>query len=216
MNFYLSYGAGVGSEALRLWLLENNWPHEAVYIDHGCDWPETKEFVKTISNLTIIKPNVEGFDNLFDYCWHWKITPIIQGKRLCSHKFKVKPLLNYFKHPAIVYIGYTADEAKRIKINTEEDIFNQYPLVSKYWRRSDAEVYIELGNKTVPPRSHCWFCPLQSKGEWKLLYKKHPNLYQKAKELEQRSIKSNNKNASLAFGNKKLEDIVQEKQFELF
>ena len=68
MNFYLSYGAGVGSEALRLWLLENNWPHEAVYVDHGCDWPETQEFIKTIPNLTVIKPNVGGFDNLYEYC----------------------------------------------------------------------------------------------------------------------------------------------------
>ena len=35
MKKYLSYGAGVGSEALRLWLLEQGWEFEAVYAPWG-------------------------------------------------------------------------------------------------------------------------------------------------------------------------------------
>ena len=67
-EIYLSYGAGVVSEALRLWLLENEYDFEAVWVDHGCDWPETIEFAYKIPNLTILKPDVEGFDNLYNYC----------------------------------------------------------------------------------------------------------------------------------------------------
>jgi hypothetical protein len=55
---YLSYGAGVNSEALRLLLIDQGIEFEGVYMDHGCDWPETREFAKTIPGLTIVKPDV--------------------------------------------------------------------------------------------------------------------------------------------------------------
>jgi len=214
MNFYLSYGAGIGSEALRLWLLENNWPHEAVYVDHGCDWPETQEFVKTVPNLTVIKPNVEGFDNLYEYCLHWKIVPSFK-LRFCTDKFKIRPLYKYFKRPAVVYIGYTINEFKRMKHSRDDDLHNQYPMISMGWTLEDAINYIKSKHQVVPHRSWCWFCPFQSQGSWKELRRNHLDLYHKAKELEQISI-NENKGMTLAAGNKYLEDITQEKQGELF
>lgn len=80
MKIYLSYGAGVVSEALRLWLLENGYNFEAVWVDHGCDWPETIEFANTIPDLTILKPNVEGYDNLYDYCLKYRLVPSFMNR----------------------------------------------------------------------------------------------------------------------------------------
>ncbi len=108
-HFYLSYGGGVGSEALRLWLLEHKWPFEAVYVDHGCDWPETQEFIKTVPNLTILKPDVEGYDNLYDYCLKYRMVPSFM-KRWCTDKFKIRTLCQEFaikyKVIRIIMIGY--------------------------------------------------------------------------------------------------------------
>ena len=209
MNFYLSYGAGVGSEALRLWLLENNWPHEAVYVDHGCDWPETREFVKTIPDLTIIKPDIEGFDNLYEYCIAREIFPSI-NLHWCTDKFKVRPFLAYKKMPCIVYLGITFDESKRMRI-AEIGRYNHYPLVAMKWTRQDCINYIKSKNMPVPMRSGCWFCPFQNRGRWKQLFRKHPDLYEKSKALEVLVRKP-----SLAPGGKRLESIVQENQGRLF
>ena len=219
MKIYLSYGAGVGSEALRLWLLENNWPHEAVYVDHGCDWPETQEFVKTVPNLTIIKPDVEGFDNLYQYCLHYKMVPSFKQK-FCSDKFKVRVLYKYFKRPCIGYLGFTIEESHRMKDSKDPEIFNSFPLISMGWTRQNCIEYIKSKNMPVPMRSGCWFCPNQRKGQWKLLRKRHPELYEKAKELEKQNIKyregKGKEGLTLSRSRMKLEDITQERQGELF
>lgn len=219
MKIYLSYGAGVGSEALRLWLLENNWPHESVYVDHGCDWPETREFVKAIPNLTVIKPNVEGFDNLYEYCLHYKMFPSFK-QRWCSDKFKVRPLYQYFERPCISYIGFTIEESHRAKNSKDLQMFNHFPLISLGWTRKDCIQYIKSKKMPVPMRSGCWFCPNQKKGQFKMLRRNHPDLYQKAKELEALSMKyreERNKDPfPLSRTGIKLEDITQERQGELF
>lgn len=44
-SFYLSFGGGVNSTALYLHLLELGQEFEAVYVDHGTDYPETAEYV---------------------------------------------------------------------------------------------------------------------------------------------------------------------------
>jgi len=219
MKFYLSYGAGVGSEALRLWLIENNWPHEAVYVDHGCDWPETREFVKTVPNLTVIKPDVEGFDNLYNYCLHYKMVPSFK-QRYCSDKFKVRVLLKYFKRPCVTYLGFTIEETHRMKNSKDDDHFKQYPLISMGMTRRDCEAYIRSKGVPVPMRSGCWFCPSQRKGQWKLLRRRHPDLYKKAKELERVSTNRRKEQGkdplTISRSMMKLEDITQERQGELF
>ena len=219
MNFYLAYGAGVGSEALRLWLINHKWPHEAVYVDHDGDWPATKEFVKTIPNLTIVKPNQEGFDKVYDYLLYKKQVPSMK-LRVCTAYFKIKPMLQYFKKPCIVYLGITFDESKRMKNNPHSEVFNHYPLVSLKATREQCIEYIKLKTGNVPMKSGCFFCPFQNSSQWKLLRKNHPDLYEKAKELERVNIqdqkKKGKKPKSLSLRGMILEDLTQEKQIELF
>lgn len=219
MKIYLSYGAGVVSEALRLWLLENEYDFEAVWVDHGCDWPETIEFAHTIPNLTILKPNVEGYDNLYDYCLKYKMVPHFK-LRFCTVKFKLQTLYNYFKKPSIVYIGYTIDEENRMRQSQHKNIINCFPFLMLNWTRKNCIDYIKKLDKKVPIRSGCWFCPFQTKEQWKLLMKQHPDLYIKAKELEKLNIeyrKSKGKDPlTLHASGKSLEILTQERQMELF
>lgn len=187
MNYYLSYGAGVGSEALRLWLLDQNQPFEAVYVDHGCDWPETQQFVKTVPNVKIIRPNVEGFSNLYDYCFKYHMVPSFMN-RWCSDKFKVRCLIQYFKKPCIVFIGFTYDEAHRVDLSRTNGVSHVYPLIDNRITRAGAKRFTREHGGEVPMRSSCWFCPFQGRVQWQKLRREHIELYKKAKELEKRNI----------------------------
>ena len=190
-----------------------------MYVDHGCDWPETQEFVKTIPNLTVIKPNVEGYDNLYEYCVHYKMGPSFKH-RWCSEKFKVRVLYKYFKRPCVSYIGFTIDEAHRMKDSRDTEIFNHFPLISMKMTRQDCIEYIKSKNMPVPMRSGCWFCPSQRKSQWKLLRKKHPDLYQKAKTLEALAVEYRKERGKKPFALSRsgvyLENITQERQLTLF
>jgi len=46
MKNYLSFGGGVNSVALYLYLLDQKVEFEAVFVDHGTDWPETYDYVE--------------------------------------------------------------------------------------------------------------------------------------------------------------------------
>lgn len=219
MRFYLSYGGGVGSEALRLWLLEHKWPFEAVYVDTECDWPETQEFVKTVPNLTILKPKVNGYSNLYDYCLHYEMVPSFM-RRWCTDEFKIRTMYRYFKRPCIVYIGFTIDEAWRAHNSQCKDIFNQFPFISTLMTRSDCKEYIKSLKMPVPMRSSCWFCPYQKKDQWKMLRRLHPDLYEKAKYLEKINMdyrKSIGKTPlTIHASGKRLDILVEERQLTLF
>jgi len=216
---YLSYGAGVNSEALRLLLLDQGIDFEAVYVDHGCDWPETREFAKTIPDLTILTPNIEGFSSLYEYCLHYRLVPSLM-LRFCTSKFKIQPLYQYFEQPCICYIGIGKDEVCRCKKSRNPNIHNQFPLVVEGMDRQDCKQYIADHHLEVPGKSGCWFCPMQSKRQWRKLAKMHPDLYKKAKILEQANMNYRKKQGkiplALSVSRKRLEVITMEGQMELF
>lgn len=60
MKDYLSMGFGVNSVALYLLMEKLNMEFEAVFVDHGGDWPETYEyadyFIATGRPVTILQP----------------------------------------------------------------------------------------------------------------------------------------------------------------
>ena len=47
-------------------------------MDHGTDWPETYEYVDMFKKkypLTVLKPLVTGYNNLYEYCLYYSIVP---------------------------------------------------------------------------------------------------------------------------------------------
>ena len=108
MKTYLSFGGGVNSVAMMLLLLDEGIEEfEAVFVDHGTDWPETYKYFdmfqgwltrKGYKPITVLKPNVEGFTNLYDFYWHKKWVPS-HMRRICTDKFKIRPLFKYFDKP---------------------------------------------------------------------------------------------------------------------
>ena len=223
MRNYLSFGGGVNSVALYLWLLDNNISFEAVFVDHGTDWPETYDYVKIFKekySLTVIKPDIQGFNNLYEYCWHRKWVPTFM-RRWCTDKFKIRPIYRHCKSPAFMMVGLDFYEQKRAKISRNKGFENRYPLIEAIIDRNGCKDIIRSHNLPVPIKSGCFICPYQKTYQWKELRRNHPGLFYKAVELEKRNMvyrKTQGKNPLFLSQSPKasLQSIVDENQRKLF
>lgn len=66
-NVYISFSGGKDSTVL-LYLVRNLYPEvPAVFIDTGLEYPEIREFVRTIDNVVWIKPKISFFSVLQKY-----------------------------------------------------------------------------------------------------------------------------------------------------
>jgi 3'-phosphoadenosine 5'-phosphosulfate sulfotransferase (PAPS reductase)/FAD synthetase len=193
MKTYLSHGGGVDSWALYLYLLEQGKipgkDFEAVFVNHGTDLPETYEYMDMMIAkgypVTIIKPKVEGISSLYKYALKWKMIPS-RRIRWCTQKYKVLPLLEFYQKPCVEYIAFNADEKKRIKPkrNNKAEENEVYPLVMYGINRQGCVDIIKRHGLPVPIKSGCWLCPFQRRSQWIELKQRHPDLFQKAVDLE--------------------------------
>lgn len=226
---YLSFGGGVNSVAMMLLLLDQKEDFEAIFVDHGTDWPETYEYFDMFQGwladhghdqITVLKPDVgtiekQRFQNLYDYHFFKKLTPSIMF-RSCTDKFKVKVVQKYVETPCFMLLGIDYGEIKRAKISTNKGIENRYPLIEHEIDRGGCKKIIITNGLSVPMKSGCYVCPFQGVGQWIELRKKHPELFCKAKKMEDRRNERPGKNQFLSGRNKSLDSIVDEDQMHLF
>ena len=188
MKNYLSFGGGVNSVAMHLLMLDQGVDFDAVFVHHGTDWPETYEyvdyFIGTGRPVTVIKPDIEGFDSLVKYLQHHRMIPSMM-QRFCTDKFKVRPLHKYCEPPCFQHIGIDAGESHRAKIATKGDIEYRYMLVENNINRDGCVRLIEDAGLIVPPKSGCYFCPFQRVGQWRRLRREKPELFCTAQKMEE-------------------------------
>lgn len=186
---FVAYGAGVGSTAL-IYLKKKSIQAgeiEVIYSDHGCDLPESREYIKKISDSIDIDITCLNAGNLYDYCWQRRILPSIHW-RWCTDKFKIRPMRKYVDGD-IPSIGITLDERHRafdFRFNGK----SKFPLLDQKITRNQALKMIE---DDKPCKSGCFFCPFQGKEQWRALYRNHKDLFLKAKALEDHSRERNPK-----------------------
>lgn len=212
MRKYLSFGGGVDSTALMLFLLDKGVDFKAVFVNHGGDMPETYDYIAYLHvqgyEITEIKPDVSWkghFSDIYEYFFFHKSIPL-RAYRICTHKFKIRPFNKYVEKPCIVYLGYDADERKRArKVKSKAGITYEYPLITNHLTRRNCKQLIRDCGLTLPPKSGCYFCPFQSVKEWRKLMVTHPDLFKKAVALENNSPK-----VGLLWNNQKLESLWQE------
>lgn len=226
MRTYLSFGAGVNSVAMYLLLLDQGMEpgdtekgFEAIYVDHGSDWPHTLEFVDWFAArypLTILRPDVEGWSNLVDYYEHYKIFPY-RTRRSCTDRFKVRVMEAYVQKPCFQLIGIDAGESHRAKISNRKGIELRYPLLENEIDRKGCNEIIAAHGVPDPGKSGCWICPFQKTSQWRLLRRKHPDLFCRAKKIEKASM---DRRISVgkdphSIGDKPLDVLVDERQHTL-
>lgn len=223
MKNYLSFGAGVNSTACVVLKAQGRLEYdEAVYVDHGCDWPETREYVQKLKKqfpITILTPMVEGVSNLYDYAHLRKMIPS-RRFRWCTEKFKIRAINKYLDRPCFSLIGFSEEESHRAKISISQGIENRFPLLELGIDRNECKRIISDYGLRVPMKSGCWFCPFQRISQWKKLRMEHPDLFCKAQQLEENQIKARAERGKgpllLASKTKTLGEVVNDKQSMLF
>jgi 3'-phosphoadenosine 5'-phosphosulfate sulfotransferase (PAPS reductase)/FAD synthetase len=117
-------------------------------------------------------------------------------RRWCTKMLKLKPFENYIGDgPVINYVGLRADENQTGYISTKPNIKAVYPFQEDGLVRADIIRILEESSLGLPPymawgrsRSGCYFCFYQQKIEWVRLKEQHPDLFEHAKEYEERSL----------------------------
>jgi hypothetical protein len=142
---------------------------------------------KGFPRITILKPMVTGFDNLYEYCWHYKMVPSFMF-RWCTDKFKVRELHKYCQSPAFMLLGIDTGESKRAKLSISKGFENRFPLIEAGRNREGCKRIIESFGLPIPMKSGCFICPYQRPDQWKQLRTIHTDLFCKAEQLEKRNM----------------------------
>lgn len=228
MRNYLSFGGGVNSVALHLFMLDQGIEFESVFVNHGTDWPETYQYVAGFQwwlkangypPITILRPLVQNHTTLIGYYeWKRKVPSIM--RRDCTDKFKIRTLQRYQKAPCFVHLGIDAGEAKRARISTRNGMENRYLLIEHDIDREGCVKIIKDHGLPIPMKSGCYICPFQKRSQWIDLRKKHPCLFQRADNLEAANIEDRIANGKSGFtllnSGKTLPATVDEKQRKLW
>ena len=191
----LSFGGGVNSVALMVLLLREDLPlDEVVFADTGGEVPETYEYLD-IAKQYFASHNVpftvvaKRGDSLYDTSWRRRVFPSAIW-RWSTRDFKVNPIHRHYRGIGghiNQYLAIAWDEVHRMKDSRVDYVTNLYPLIDRRITREGCIEIIEDVGLPIPPRSSCFFCPFNSVDRWRWLYENHPELYEKAIALEERS-----------------------------
>ena len=189
---FLSFGGGVNSVALGLWLIDHGIEAEWVYADHGADWPETREYVAMLQAkgypITVLETRRGGLA-LYDYYWQYSMIPS-RVARACTRLYKLVPLSEYMEPPCDVYIGIDAGESYRVERLIEGQRPGEeklFPLVDHGIDRAGCTEIIKAHGLPVPIKSGCYVCPFQRVGQVRELRTLHKDLFERALMLERRA-----------------------------
>lgn len=198
MKKYLSHGLGINSTALMLLLEDKGEDFESVFVNHGCDYPETYKYLGYLQenghDITVIIPNCYGYHSIEDYALRYNFFPSIRT-RWCTTSFKIKPLRQYYQKPCVEYVGIDAGEIHRSKKEKykKDDKDVQYPLIEQGKNREKCKkIIIDHGLK-LPFKSGCWCCPFMTSLEVRRLFLEDPDLYEKRAKFEEKIMKKQNR-----------------------
>lgn len=207
MSEMISFGAGVNSVAMTIMLVNDGWHGPIVFADTGGERPETMCYLDYFSKwlaergmeITTLSPGSEWHPKkasvpLEDYCHKFAIIPLL-ALRWCSVEWKRNPLLAWAKaHECDTQLlGICASEPQRVR----DDPNVRYPLYEEGITRAECRHIIGKAGLVSPPKSSCFFCPGQTIGEWRRLYYDHPELFERARTLEENASCRHNKRATL-------------------
>lgn len=211
----VSYGGGTNSTAMLVGMFLHRIPVDMIlFADPGGEHPHTYEYIKIFDDWLVNHglPKIEVVHavdkagnelNLYQECVsRHTLPPIAFGFKTCSQKFKTSPqdkrLNNDAKCRAVwaagekvqKWIGYDSGETKRIQCAVTYDekdkkFHRHFPLYEWGWDRNECRKVIERAGLPLPGKSSCFFCPSMKKKEIVALLEEYPELFEKAKFMEQ-------------------------------
>jgi hypothetical protein len=167
---------------------------EVIFADTGGEVPETYEYIEVTrrylsSHGVPFTTVAKSGDNLYETAWRRRVLPSAIW-RWSTRDYKVNPILRYYRvagGQVKQYLAIAWDEITRMKDSRVEYVTNLYPLVDRRITRAQCVDIIQDAGLPIPPKSSCFFCPFGSVNRWRWIHDNHPDLYEKATALEERS-----------------------------
>lgn len=193
----LGISGGKDSAALAIYIKER-YPdiHENVeyfFTDTGAELKEIYDFLDKLEaylGKEIIRlSSGKDFEHWLKV--HNEYLPSPQ-QRWCTREMKIKPFEEFVgDDPVVSYIGIRADENREGYVSQKETIRAVFPFIEDGLVRDDIFQLLE-DTVGIPEyykwrsRSGCYFCFFQRQDEWLGLKRNHPELFERAKEFENR------------------------------
>ena len=106
----------------------------------------------------------------------------------CSNEWKQRVVRRWASSQGVkaanVWIGFTIDEARRMKPRLDDKWRDYYPLISMLLTRQDCEKIIMETFGEPAPRSSCYMCPNKNNSEWAWTKANAPDDFVAAQEFE--------------------------------
>ncbi len=223
MRRILSFGAGLQTTALLILVYKREVEADMiVFADTKGEKPETYNYIQDYSiplcqerGIPFIwLTNHDKYDgeSLYDFSWRKHFSPGMPSRQ-CSLHFKAR-VIKRFDRKAQKLVGFSTEELRRAENPVHQGA--RFPLIELGLSGSDCSRIISTFGWPIPLKSSCFFCPFQRPNEWNWLKEKHPDLFQKALDLEKHIYenKPEKRNIYGLFGGKPLwkfaEGIQQE------
>src|SRR5438094_4819436 len=188
----LMLSGGKDSTALAIYMRDRVPNMEYAFCDTDKELPETYEYLTKIEYALAITIKRLRDDRGFD---HW--LQVYGGylpssnMRWCTKMLKIKPFEKYVGDDEVMmYVGIRADEDRAAYISTKPNIKTVLPFKEAGYTIDDVHRILEESGIGLPAyynwrtRSGCYFCFFQRRKEWVELMRRHPDLFEKAKEYE--------------------------------
>lgn len=209
-----AYGAGTNSTAMLVGMVQRAEPVDLIlFADTGGERPETYRFIETFDawlhdhgypGITVVQRVNRRQDpvTLEGLCLAGGQLPsLAYGYKKCSEKHKVQPQERYTNRwaPAsacwaagskvLKLIGFGAEELRRIanaeaRAESDKKYSYRFPLVEWGWGREQCIEAIRDAGLPLPGKSACFYCPSTRKQEIVDLAANHPDLLQRALDIE--------------------------------
>lgn len=211
----VSFGGGVNSSAMLIGMRERGiTPDLILFSDTGGEKPETYQHIEEMQEwcqrnamppIEVVSYSTSRHGTLENECLNNETLPSKAfGFGGCSVKWKRQPMDKRVEAwaPAKAawergekvtrLIGLHAGEMRRGKIPDTEQYTYRYPLREWGWVQEDCRQAIERAGLSVPVKSACFFCPAMRKAEVIQLAEQHPDLFERAVEMERNANEAGN------------------------
>jgi len=209
-----AYGAGTNSTAMLVGMVRRGEPVDLVlFADTGGERPETYHFIKSFDawlrdhgypGVTVVQRvnRRQQPVTLEQLCLAGGQLPSLAfGYKKCSEKHKVQPQEKFTNRwpPArrcwaaggkvLKLIGFGAEEGRRVanaeaRAECDRKYEYRFPLVEWCWGRQECVAAIREASLPPPGKSSCFYCPAAKKHEIVDLAVRHPDLLQRALDIE--------------------------------
>lgn len=182
MKHVVALSGGKDSTALALALAERE-PRDYLYVctPTGNELPEMNEHWRKLEGMLGAPIMRLGNRTLFGLIMEQKAIPN-HAQRWCTRMLKLETYYRWLgaQGECTSYVGLRADEQSRggMQFKSVGDITMRFPLKEWGWDLAQVRQYLDDKDVTIPERTDCAVCFWQKLGEWFILWRDQPELFE--------------------------------------